>query len=92
MRKNSQFKLQIRTHFDNGTILGWDDAKSKESHYEEDQYLPKKSEISKWFMEDFVKSEDIAILWSAGCHWGCYDKDGQLVEYRVVRRKDGTQI
>lgn len=92
MRKNSQFKLQIKTHLDNGTILGWDDAKSKESQYEEDQYLPKKSEISKWFREYFVKSEGIEISRSVGFYWVGYDKDGQLVEYRVVRRKDGTQI
>jgi hypothetical protein len=90
MRKNAHYELQQRTKTPNGW-LGWDTVKTKASHYQEEQYLPKKAEINTWFREIYAKEENLKIDWQAGYCWGCYDNYNQYVEYRVIRRKTGKQ-
>lgn len=92
MKKNPHFKMQVRTYNNNGFWLGWDDTKSKKSAYQEEQYVPKKSEISNWFRNIYAPSESLKIDWQVGLYWGCVDSDGQRCEYRVVHRKDESEI
>ena len=90
MRKNPHFKLQIRSEIPTGWI-GWSDARTQESAYEEVVNLPKKSEISEWFKE-YAEKEGLRILWQVGFYWGTIDDQVRTHEFRVVRKSDETEV
>ena len=92
MRKNAHFKLQVRTRLNSGHWLGWDDVKSQESSYQEEQPVPKKAAISDWFRMVYSPTEKIKAVWQAGLYWGCLNEENGVCEYRVVHRKDESEV
>ena len=91
MRKNAHFKLQIKTKLSNGNWIGWDTVTTKKSAYQDEINLPKRSEISNWFRK-YAKENGIHVLAQAGFWWQCRDTNNQQCEFRVINRKDDSQV